>query len=229
MRKVREQRRSAIRFSLYIEALGATPAPHRGQTLKAYAIELQQQYEKLRRQLGPEAARVARITGRALIRTHGFAQASSKFLPGSLSQPNKRTMLDKPLQGSVTAKTSRPECRVSTSKREQYNCRRKFRHLNLLSALLHARRLQDDDLQIYPCDVCDGLHVGHDSSALAKRRRRIIKELAAIQERIEQIDRERATLRRREKQLRSELAAGPEQHRAERSETDEEHGDTEQI
>jgi hypothetical protein len=48
--------------------------------------------------------------------------------------------------------------------RDRRNCRRKVRHPHYLSALLHACRLrQDADLIIYPCNVCQHLHVGHSS------------------------------------------------------------------
>jgi hypothetical protein len=101
-----------------------------------------------------------------------------------------------------------PKCAGPVSKREQYNCRRKFRHLNLLSALLHARRLRDDDIHIYPCVVCDGLHVGHDPSAAARRRRQALTELRGLDEKIEELDRMRYGLLRRREQLMQTVLRG---------------------
>ena len=53
--------------------------------------------------------------------------------------------------------------------RKRRGCRRKIRHPHYLSALLHARRLpQDDNLSIYSCGLCSNLHVGH--SKMKKKR-----------------------------------------------------------
>ena len=40
-------------------------------------------------------------------------------------------------------------------------CKRKLRHTDYWSALLHARALGVEHMVIYPCPVCDGLHLGH--------------------------------------------------------------------
>jgi hypothetical protein len=42
---------------------------------------------------------------------------------------------------------------------EEQKC--KLRHIDYLSALLHARSLGVDRIDIYPCDFCAGLHLGH--------------------------------------------------------------------
>jgi hypothetical protein len=49
---------------------------------------------------------------------------------------------------------------------------------------MDAHRLEDQDLTIYPCPVCDGLHVGHRLDAEARRRRSIIKEVESLDRRI---------------------------------------------
>jgi hypothetical protein len=41
-------------------------------------------------------------------------------------------------------------------------CRRKLCHTDYLSALWQARRLAEENISIYPCNVCNGLHLGHD-------------------------------------------------------------------
>ena|ERR1700733_1700144 len=68
-------RRLAWRLSLYIDALGGIPSPYTGQPFPRYVEELQQHYQRLREQLGPEASLAARIAGRAVIRKHGLAMA----------------------------------------------------------------------------------------------------------------------------------------------------------
>jgi hypothetical protein len=44
---------------------------------------------------------------------------------------------------------------------EEQKCHRKLRHPNYLSAWLQARSLAEDRIEIYPCPVCTGLHLGH--------------------------------------------------------------------
>lgn len=73
---------------------------------------------------------------------------------------------------------------LASVSRDVWNCKRKLRHVEYLSALLHASRLGDPDLDVYPCPVCAGLHVGHDPDRL--KRRTLAKELASIERRIAQ-------------------------------------------
>ena len=44
---------------------------------------------------------------------------------------------------------------------EEQKCKRKLRHTDYLSALLHAKSLGVEPIDIYPCDLCGGLHLGH--------------------------------------------------------------------
>jgi hypothetical protein len=89
------------------------------------------------------------------------------------------------------------------SPRELSNCRRKLRHTNSLSALLHASQLHAEDLRIYPCPLCEGLHVGHDPRRRARERRRIVHELRSLERRLQELERERVRLLA----LKSELVA----------------------
>jgi hypothetical protein len=41
---------------------------------------------------------------------------------------------------------------------DEETCQRKLCHRDYFSALLHAQRLADENLIIYPCPVCDGIH-----------------------------------------------------------------------
>lgn len=92
-------RRLVWRLSLYIHAQGGIPSPYTGQPLPTYAEELQQQYQRLRETLGPEASRAARMAGRAAIRKHGLAKAASEFACSGGSTPdNLRDTVDEPKQ-----------------------------------------------------------------------------------------------------------------------------------
>jgi hypothetical protein len=220
-------RRLALRLCTYIKALGVVPLPYEGQALQAYAIVLQKQYESLRHEFGPEASRAALIAGRAAVKKRGFAQIAAEFPFSVPPTRKKRRGANKPTDSRPTEQSAPATSRSGSArlrKGELYNCRRKFRHTNFLSALLHARRLPDDDLHIYSCGLCDGLHVGHDPSAPARRRRRITKQLAALQTRIDELDRERTQLRRQQLQLRSELISVSEERQEERLRTVEEDG-----
>jgi hypothetical protein len=121
-------RRLAWRLSLYIHALGGTQSPYTGQPLPTYAKELQQQYQRLREELGPEATRAARIAGRAAIRKHGLAKAVSEFACSVGSAPdNLRGMVDEakqqdpPKSRQETSNVPGPASEVSH--RELSNCR----------------------------------------------------------------------------------------------------------
>ena len=189
-------RRLVWRLSLYIHALGGIPSPYAGQPLATYADELQRQYQRVREELGPEVSRAARIAWRAAIRKHGLVKAASEFacsggsvpdnLPGTVDEP-KRQYSPKSRHEALNGGGSASE----GSRRELSNCRRKLRHTNFLTALLHARLLQDEDLRIYPCPLCQGLHVGHDPGRRARERRRITYQLRSLDRRLQELERER--------------------------------------
>jgi hypothetical protein len=73
-----------------------------------------------------------------------------------------------------------------------------------LSALLHASQLPDEDLRIYPCPVCQGLHVGHDPEWRARERRRIMRELRSLERLLQELERERVRLLARQSKLVAE-------------------------
>jgi uncharacterized small protein (DUF1192 family) len=79
-------------------------------------------------------------------------------------------------------------------------CQHKLRHLDSLAAMKHARELASGDLLIYPCPVCDGLHVGHEiGKGPAKKAKQIRSRLVEIEKRI-------AALRQEQGQLLAQLA-----------------------
>ena len=68
---------------------------------------------------------------------------------------------------------------------DEHKCHRKLRHVDYLTALLHARAIPTENLVIYPCIVCDGLHVGHDKIRYAAHYDRECKvKVAALLRRI---------------------------------------------
>ena len=78
-------------------------------------------------------------------------------------------------------------------------------HLDFLSALLHARRLEDQDVTIYPCPICLGLHVGHRQDGEARRRRSIIKELESLERRLRELERDYEEMLGRRNKLAADL------------------------
>jgi hypothetical protein len=201
VRKLSKSQRLVLRLAVYIEAMGSVPIGYKGQSLRAYATELQQQYARLKHQLGPEVSSAARISGRTQIRQEGFAEIRSRFVSSGLFDPVNHQLAtvgeheSKP--SDLHREVQRPSGAADDCRREQVNCRCKLRHITLFSAWAHARQLQDPDLHVYLCPVCDGLHVGHEPNWGARRRRRL-KKLRSIDAQLKSFERqrdERLTLR----------------------------------
>jgi hypothetical protein len=202
-------RRLVWRLSLYIKALGGIPSHDTGEHLPTYVAELQRQYQRLREELGPEACRASRIAVRTAIRKYGLARAANEF--ACSDRPNLNNVRGTVAEHMQQDSPSRPlvvmnlaELASATNRRELSNCRRKLRHTNFLSALLHASQLQDDDLHIYPCPLCQGLHVGHDPERRARRCRQITAELRSLRRRLQELERQRVRLMARETDLVAE-------------------------
>jgi hypothetical protein len=91
-------------------------------------------------------------------------------------------------------------------KKYERQCQRKFRHEDYLSALHHAIQLSKNDIVIYPCGICNGLHLGHGLSGHAahceRERDRLIlplnKELIIVREIVRQ---QESTIKRLEKKI----------------------------
>ena len=73
----------------------------------------------------------------------------------------------------------------------RWNCRRKLCHPDYLSALMHARRLNDDELIIYPCPICHHLHIGHmkQSTPQQKKKARLERRIAEVRQQLAQLRR----------------------------------------
>jgi hypothetical protein len=180
MAKSGKDRLLAMRLALYIKAFGDTPLPLEHRSYRNYAAALGQQYQELRVRHGSEPANKARVTARAAIRKRTLRVAAEGLVPDiPPTQPKARskketktrftipkpkpTMSDSPLQRTEFTLSQAIEA-VGPNRKDLWNCRRKLSHCDYLSALLHARRLPDRSgkfmLNIYPCVVCGGLHVG---------------------------------------------------------------------
>lgn len=204
-----KNRRCVLRFALYIDRMGAVPTGYQGQSLAAYAVELQHQYEELRQELGPETSAWARTAGRELIRTEGFAEIQTMLeTAGSLSLGSSRAKgpIDEHAL-PMSCPVRNLACNERLLRRAASSCHRKLRHVDFLSAMLHARRLEDPYMSIYPCPICLGLHVGHRQDAQARRRRSIVKELESLERRMLELKRSYAGLLDRRDKLVEELEA----------------------
>lgn len=211
-------KRTALRFVVYIRALGGQPLPFDHWDYRTYAAALQSQFDKLRQAADPAIAREARIAGRALIREKTLTVAAGDLLSAIPSMTNSqreagratatvRETSPKNSDDLISVTTQEEESLKSggLNSKDRWNCRRKLRHRNYLSALHHASRLEHPDLNIYPCTVCDGLHVGHDSTGESVRwLRKASKKLRAIESRLHELDRERQELEGQKKTLLEE-------------------------
>lgn len=73
--------RTALRFAVYIRALGGDPIPFRHGTHREWALDLQRQHERLRQGVPPELAKAAKISARAIIRRKGYRLAAEEVEP----------------------------------------------------------------------------------------------------------------------------------------------------
>ena len=102
---------------------------------------------------------------------------------------------------------------MGRNNRDRRNCQRKLCHPHYLSALLHARKLGDDNLIIYPCRFGCHLHVGHMKQLTTNQ-----KKKARLGRKIAQTRQQLAQLRRNLQKLLAEEAKSPTQDQAQSSE-----------
>jgi hypothetical protein len=111
-------------------------------------------------------------------------------------------------QSPGTEKGQEPPPVAIGNDREVWNCRRKLRHVDFLSALKHASGLGEQDIHIYRCQVCDGLHIGHDpSSERLKVHKKLRKKLNAIAKRLQVLELEKQQLEDRKRALIAQQAS----------------------
>ena len=194
-------KRAALRLVVYIKCLGGEPLPFAHVDYREYAAALQSQYDKLKQTLDSVTVQEARKAGRLLIRRKSLTVTMEKALPAIPPNPlgighshdPSNTMPSTEREGNASELCLRkPEkLRQRAIVKDLRNCQRKMRHLDYLSALKHACRL-GDDINIYPCHLCGGLHVGHNpSSEKVKERKKVSRRLNVIVKRLEVLDRER--------------------------------------
>jgi hypothetical protein len=202
----------AMRYAVYLRFLGADPVQFRHRTYSDYATALQQQYDGLLRTVDPAIARQARITGRALIRKQTLPVAAGDLFCSSDNQDHAVPMTQKsrnPLRETATTaeRLGGPALEDLPTSKDMWNCRRKIHHRDYLSAMQHAAALVDRDLQIYPCNVCMGLHVGHDpNSERQQMRKQIKKKLNLLTRRLDALENEKSQLEDEKRILLGELS-----------------------
>lgn len=208
-------RRLALRIAIFIHCMGITPLSFDHRNAREYLADLNRQYESAIASLGKEAARIGRVTGRRLIRQQGLATAARDILGPSFFQcgPRSRTKGRRDpgpavVPANFNCLTHEPSPAIVRGRdvgismptaSEAWNCHRKLRHVNFLTAMLHASSLNDSDIVIYPCRVCGGLHVGHPP--LRTRLAKISERLKKNSEQLKNIERQRSELLRIEQQL----------------------------
>jgi hypothetical protein len=200
-----------MRLVAYIRAAGSEPFPFNHRSFETYRAALQRQYCAIRSGMDKEGGRRVRLAGRELVRLKTLQGAAGDLVPTTLPHPNKH--IDDRRNSSrcpngFRSQTPPLSSSLASVSRDVWNCKRKLRHVEYLSALLHASRLGDPDLHVYPCPVCAGLHVGHDPDRI--KRRTLAKELASIERRITDLKLEDSQLQQRKTillQLRRALAS----------------------
>jgi hypothetical protein len=132
-----------MRLALMIQNLGATPVPFEHIDFISYKKDLKEQYRQLRLQVGPELARRVQRDVEAIRSGASLSAAAGQLVPLYPFTPE----------------------RTIPNNRLRRQCRWKLVHTNFLSALHHAHQLAktrgETNLRIYPCLVCNGIHIGH--------------------------------------------------------------------
>jgi hypothetical protein len=206
---------SAWRYLIYIRELGAEPIVYAHRNHRAYAAALQHQYIRLSRAATRTEIKAAKARAAGLMKRKGLMRAAGIERPDqispSLTIPVPLVASAQPVVGETFEHTE-PEHAAPVEepakpgKAELWNCRRKIRHRNYLTAMLHATRVPGPDVRAYPCAVCNGIHVGHDSDAEATRRyRKLLHRLRTIDQRMAELDKERRRLESERRSLSEDL------------------------
>ena len=171
-----------MRLALYIKTLGVEPVPFQHRDYRDYAAALQQQYQKLTVKLDSGVIAQARTVARSQIKKLTLPVAAHGLVPPVPPASPKPRLAKNTLQVSTTppkpisisparstpgTAAPLPE-RTAPGRKLVRKCRRKLAHFDFLSALHHAhglaRRNGNDNLNIYPCLICNGIHVGHPNA-----------------------------------------------------------------
>jgi hypothetical protein len=205
MSKEYRAKRDAMRLVAYIRAVGFDPSPFDHGSFQSYRACLQKQYDTLRASMDRESGQRARLAGRKLVRLHTLKGAAGDVVPNELPFTVRSSRRGEGRHNSLPSNerdVPSPVLAVATanpSGREIANCRRKLRHVDYLSALFHLIRLGDPGLHAYPCELCDGIHVGHHPDRVKSRD--LKEELISIEARIAALEVERRQLEERRTSL----------------------------
>lgn len=146
----------------------------KGLTDRNYATVLQQQYEGLLSALSPEQARNGRVRARDLISRTGLKRAAEQSIEVAVAGLHETGPVTGPAVPVPTpdavATPSGPDDENDTinvrlgekqpiTRDDIWNCRRKLRHYNFLTAIQHASQLGMPGIQVYPCSVSAAHHM----------------------------------------------------------------------
>ena len=188
-------RRVALELAIHIKAAGGSPLPFNHPSFRAYRRCLGFQLDEVRAGMEPRVKRMAQLAAYRLLRSRGPEIAAGINLPSLLDikpQPMERR--------SATQAVDEGSPGGGCTSKLRWNCERKLRHPNYLSAWHHASSLADEGLDCYPCSLCGGIHVGHREGV-----KRINKQIKSLQSQIAKLDQQRVGLeQRRAKLLRGE-------------------------
>jgi rubrerythrin len=205
----------AWRYLIYIRELGAEPVAYEGGKHRAYAAALEQQYARLSRAAMATDVRAAKARAVGLIKRKGLMRAAGIADPNRISPSTaKLARVSDPAQPKMAEFQEQPAFEnaavvqgpAKPTKSEIWNCRRKIRHQNYLTAIWHASRLEGPDVQIFPCRACGYAHVGHaPDSDQVRRYRKLRRRMRTIAQRIAELEREHRQLERERLSVSDEL------------------------
>jgi hypothetical protein len=202
--KKRRARQHAMWLIAHIRGAGAQPLPFEQNGYRSYLSNLQRQYNTIRAGMDRESQRQARLAGRALVRLNTLEGVAADVMPIDLPpavQSSRTTVARYSVHDSTSSGIPAPAPPGATAplsspkKRDVWNCRRKLRHVDHLSALLHLVRLGDPDMHAYRCSVCFGIHVGHDPDRVSLRT--LSDEVTSIEARLAALTVEHSQLQER--------------------------------
>lgn len=200
-------KRHVMWLTIYLRMAGVHPLPFRHRTQHMYVAVLQRQLSLVRKNVGEEKWQQLRRDARGLVRSSSLETVATGNHP--LGSPANVCRQEADESSHKTGPMSEHSAPTAS---EKWNCRRKLKHADYLSALRHADHLADPDLRIYPCSVCLGLHVGHDP--VATRLKGVGRDLADVESRLaaleverKELERRRAILLERQEKLRAKKSA----------------------
>jgi hypothetical protein len=159
----------------YLKVMGVTPIALRHRSFRDYHADLQRQRAAV--EISAKESDSLRKKVRAVVAKLGLESVAGEWVPRTIAS-------------EIASRASEPP----PSKTHVHECRRKLSHADYLAAMNHAAKIDDGAVQIYPCEVCDGLHVGHNP--IRSRLDRVGRKLAKVNDQLGALDSERTRLKR---------------------------------